>query len=171
MNMSFPKFPGIRLFALALLCAASALAGPLKVGDALPTLAELKFEGTPPEVSGRVVLIDFWASWCGPCKKSFPVMKELQDKFGARGLLVLAISVDEEKSAMDSFLKKNPIPFAVVRDGAGKAPELFGIEKMPTSFIVGADGKIAAIHGGFDGESTRKEYLKEIETALKAAGK
>lgn len=98
-------------------------------------------------------------------------MKELQDKFGSRGLMVLAISVDEEKSAMDAFLKKNPIPFTVIRDGAGKAPELFGIEKMPTSFIVGADGKIIAIHGGFDGESTRKEYLKEIEAALKAAGK
>jgi thiol-disulfide isomerase/thioredoxin len=154
----------------AMLSAASAMAGPLKVGDSLPDMAALKFEGALPEMAGHVVLIDFWASWCGPCKKSFPVLKELQEKFAARGLVTVGISLDEDKAAMDQFLKKNTVPFAIIRDAQGKSAEIFGVEKMPTSFIVGADGKIRSIHGGFENK-TRQEYFNEIEEALKAAGK
>jgi hypothetical protein len=79
--------------------------------------------------------------------------------------------VDEDKPAMNSFLKRNPVPFAIVRDAEGKTPEAFGVDKMPTSFLVGGDGKIIALHSGFDGEATHKQYLAEIEAALKAAGK
>lgn len=142
-----------------------------KVGETAPDLTQFKLEGDLPDLKGRILLVDFWASWCAPCRKSFPVMKELHDKFNARGLRIVAISVDEKKLDMDGFLKKNPAPFTIVRDPNGKAPEAFGAEKMPTSFIIGADGKVVAVHGGFDGESTRKEYLNEIEAALKAAGK
>lgn len=169
MNMSFLKSKLILLAAIGLFCA-NAFGAP-KVGETAPDLSQFKFDGSLPDLKGRVVLIDFWASWCAPCKKSFPVMKELHDKFNERGLTIVAISVDEKKSDMDSFLKKNPAPFTIVRDANGKAPEAFGADKMPTSFIVGVDGKVVAVHGGFDGEVTRKEYLNEIEAALKAAGK
>jgi peroxiredoxin len=98
-------------------------------------------------------------------------MKDLLDKFSARGFTILAISVDEKKSDMESFLKKNPVPFTTVRDADGKTPEAFGAQTMPTSFLVGADGKIITVHSGFDGEATHKKYLAEIEAALKAAGK
>jgi thiol-disulfide isomerase/thioredoxin len=171
MNMSFLKSRVLVLaFALATI-AANVLAAELKVGESVPDLSKFKLEGNLPDLKGRVVLIDFWASWCGPCKKSFPVMKDLQNKFDARGFSILAISVDEDKSAMNGFLKKNPVPFEIVRDAKGKTPEAFGVDKMPTSFLVGADGKIIAVHSGFDGEATRKQYLAEIEAALKAAGK
>lgn len=86
-------------------------------------------------------------------------------------LAIVAISVDEDKAEMARFLKKNPATFATLRDATGKTPEAFGAEKMPTSLIVGADGKVVAVHGGFEGEMTRKKYLAEIEAALKAAGK
>jgi peroxiredoxin len=171
MNTSFLKIKFlIAAFAFAAF-AGNAFAGALKVGDEIPDLTKFKFEGNIPDLKGKVVLIDFWASWCAPCKKSFPVMKDVLEKFGARGFTVLAISVDEKKSDMDRFLKKNPAPFQFVRDGEGKSPEAFGNEKMPTSFLVGADGKIVAVHSGFDSEATHKEYVKEIEAALKAAGK
>ena len=159
------------LFAVAICALASTAFAGVKVGDSVPDFSKFKLEGTIPDLKGRVVLVDFWASWCVPCKKSFPVMKELLDKFEARGFTIIAISVDEDKSAMSSFIKKNPIPFLTVRDAEGKTPETFGAEKMPTSFLVGADGKIIAIHSGFDGETTRKQYMAEIEAALKAAGK
>jgi peroxiredoxin len=148
-----------------------ALAGPVKVGDTFPELASFGLEGTQPDLKGKVVLLDFWASWCAPCKKSFPVMKELHEKFGSRGFLVLAVSVDEQASAMQSFLKKEPQAFAILRDAKGRLAEAVGVEKMPTSFLIGADGKIVAIHSGFDGEPTRKKYLAEIEANLKSAGK
>lgn len=166
MNTSFLKC----ITAAALLLANCAQAA-LKPGDLAPDFKSFKLEGAMPELAGKVVLVDFWASWCAPCRKSFPVMKELHEKFAPRGLIVLAISVDEEKSEMDSFLKKNPAPFAIVRDPAGQAPRAFQAEKMPTSFIVGADGKIVAVHSGFGGSKTRAEYLEQIESALKAAGK
>ena len=170
MNTLFPKINTI-ITTLAFAFGLSVQGAALKVGDSIPNLSNFKFEGVMPQLQDRVLLIDFWASWCGPCKKSFPVMKELHEKFSGRGLTILAISVDEEKSAMQSFLKKNPVPFAVVRDEAGKAPEAFGAGTMPTSFVIGADGKVAAIHDGFEGESNRKKYLEQIEAALKAAGK
>lgn len=166
MRTSFLKLTALVLLALAM----SAQAG-LNPGDLAPKLKAFKLEGALPETEGKVVLIDFWASWCAPCRKSFPVMKELHEKFAARGLVIIAISVDEEKSAMDAFLKKNPAPFAIVRDAAGQSPKAFQAEKMPSSFVVGADGKIVAVHSGFEGSKTRAEYIEQIEAALKTAGK
>lgn len=157
-------------FVAALFLGGFVQAASPSVGTSVPNLADMKLEGTLPDMRGKVVLVDFWASWCAPCKKSFPVMKELHEKFSARGFVILAISVDEEKSEYEAFLKKAPVAFATVRDAAGKSAEAFGVDKMPTSFLIGADGKVAAIHSGFDGEPTRKKYLQEIETALKAAG-
>ena len=170
MNTLFPKIKAVTRALVMALCL-SVQGAALKVGDSIPNLSEFKFEGSMPELQGRIMLIDFWASWCAPCKESFPVMKELHEKFSTRGFVILAISVDEEKSAMQAFLKKNLVPFAIVRDPAGKAPEAFGAGTMPTSFVIGADGKITAIHNGFEGKTTRKQYIEQIEAALKAAGK
>ena len=98
-------------------------------------------------------------------------MKEIQDKFGSSRFLVVAISLDEQKSAMEAFLKKNPMPFAILRDEKGRLAEAIGVEKMPTSFILDAEGKVVAIHSGFDGEATRKQYLSQIEDAIKHVSK
>lgn len=157
--------------ALLAMGSAIAWANPPKVGDPFPSLAGIGLDGAVPELQGKVVLVDFWASWCAPCKKSFPVMKELVDKFGGRGFLVVAVSVDEKKGAMDAFLKKNPIPFVILHDAKGRLAEAAGLEKMPTSFLLNSEGKITAIHSGFEGDTTRKMYLAEVEAALKAAGK
>src|SRR5262249_41001280 len=100
------------------------------------------------------------------CKRSFPVMKDLEEKYGPQGFAVVAISVDEKKAAMDEFLKKNPAGFAVLHDDKGKLAEALALEKMPTSFLLAADGKILTMHAGFEGEPTRKAYVAEIERAL-----
>jgi cytochrome c biogenesis protein CcmG/thiol:disulfide interchange protein DsbE len=180
MNMSslqtkVRRFPAVT----ALLCGAALalkLACPVSAalphpGDTFPALDKFGLEGELPQVEGKVVLLDFWASWCAPCKKSFPVMKDLQDKFGSRGFLVVAVCLDEKKAAMDGFLKKNPVPFVVLHDSKGQLAQRANIEKMPSSFLIGADGKVVSVHSGFDGESTRKAYLAEIEASLKAAGR
>ena len=125
-----------------------------------------QLEGSVPDLKGKVALVDFWASWCGPCKKSFPVLKELHEKFAARGALVVAVSLDEDKKDMDGYLKKNPVPFIVLRDPKSKLAEKLGVEAMPSSFIVGADGRIRSMHLGFEGEATRKLYMQEMEAAL-----
>jgi thiol-disulfide isomerase/thioredoxin len=148
----------------------NAFAAPA-VGQAFPALGGIGLEGTIPDLKGKVALIDFWASWCAPCKASFPVMKDVQEKFASRGFVVVAVSVDEKKGDMDAFLKKYEIPFVVLHDAKGRLADAAGLEKMPTSFLIGADGKVAAIHSGFQGEVTRKAYLAEVDAALKAAGK
>jgi len=145
----------------------SALAS-LKPGDALPDLTQLKLEGKLPDsLKGKVVLLDFWASWCEPCKASFPVMEDLQKRFGSRGVVVIAVNVDEKAADMQEFLKKNAATFTVVRDAAQKLVAQAGINTMPSSFLIDQEGKVRFVHTGFRGDETKKKYEQEIESLLK----
>jgi thiol-disulfide isomerase/thioredoxin len=110
--------------------------------------------------------VDFWASWCLPCAKSFPVLDELQKKYGDK-LVIVGVNVDEKAANMDTFLKKHPAGFTVVRDGEQKLVAVVSPETMPTSFILDGEGKVRFLHNGFHGEDTRKEYVSEIESLLK----
>jgi thiol-disulfide isomerase/thioredoxin len=147
--------------------AARASAGPLKPGDSFPDLSAFGLEGTIPDAKGKVVLIDFFASWCTPCHESFPVMEELHKRFGEKGLVIVAVSVDKKKQDLERFLKKHSAAFAIARDPAGKLAAEVKIPTMPTSFIVDRQGVVRAVHRGFHGEETRKKYVSEIEELLK----
>jgi thiol-disulfide isomerase/thioredoxin len=138
----------------------------VKVGDTFPDLSSYKLEGKLPEFQDKVVLVDFWASWCDPCKASFPAMGELQKKYGAKGFVIIAVNVDEKRSDMDDFLKDNPAPFTVMRDGGQKLVEKAGIGTMPSSFLIDRSGKVRFTHSGFKGAETKKKYAEEIETLL-----
>lgn len=145
-----------------------ALAADLKVGDALPDLAPMKLEGKLPDtLKDKVVLLDFWASWCDPCKESFPAMDELQKKYAAQGLVIIAVNVDEKKQDMEDFLKGKNASFSIVRDAAQKLVAKAGIATMPSSFLFDRTGKIRFTHAGFHGEETKKQYAQEIESLLK----
>jgi thiol-disulfide isomerase/thioredoxin len=139
----------------------------LKVGDNLPDLAGFKLEGKLPDtLKGKIVVVDFWASWCLPCAESFPVMEELQKKYGDR-VVILAVNVDEQAAKMEKFLTKHPVTFTVVRDASQKLVAVVEPETMPTSFILDGQGKVRFLHKGFHGEATRQQYLSEIESLLK----
>ena len=139
----------------------------LKVGDAFPDLAKFKFDGQlPADMKGKIVLVDFWASWCAPCAKSFPVMDDLQKKYKDR-LVILAVSVDTKQSNLEKFLKNHAVTFAVVRDAEHKLVDVVGAEAMPTSFLLDTEGHVRFRHSGFDGEQTKKKYVEEIESLLK----
>lgn len=144
----------------------TALAG-VKKGDVFPDLSAFGLEGTLPDTKGKVVLVDFWASWCGPCKESFPAMNELQQKFAPQGVVIIAINVDENKADMETFLKEHKADFAVIRDARQKLVDKAGIGTMPSSFILDKDGKVLAAHSGFEGEKSRKHYEEELTAALK----
>lgn len=165
------------LWALALGCFLCAqqlpvLGAPLKVGEAFPEVAQFQLEGKLPDTwKGKVVLVDFWASWCGPCKGSFPVLEDLHKKYGDKGLVVVGINLDETKQAMDDFLAKHPVTFTMARDQHQKMVKTVSIKTMPTSFLIDHEGKVRYIHAGFHGAATEKEYRKEIEDLLKAIAK
>jgi len=151
------------------MCASSTFAGGkvIKVGDALPDLTTFSLEGkVPDDLKGKVILLDFWASWCGPCKESFPVMEELHKKYGTKGLVILAVNVDEQAAAMKDFLKDHPATFTILHDATKKLVGTVNIASMPTSLMIGADGKVVSIHKGFHGKDTIKQYEAEIEKLL-----
>ena len=114
---------------------------------------------------GNVVYVDFWASWCGPCQKSFPWMKSLYDRFGSKGLVIVAINLDKDRSAADDFLAKYPAPFQVAFDPSGKTAKAYKVWGMPTSYVVSPTGAILATHPGFDPKRTAA-IEAEIESAL-----
>jgi thiol-disulfide isomerase/thioredoxin len=147
-----------------------ARAAGLKPGQPFPDLKQFSLEGAlPASIEGKVVLIDFWASWCPPCRASFPVMADLHQRYGERGLIIIAISVDEQRAKLEAFLKKTPAPFAVVRDATQKLVAAADAETMPTSFLLDREGRIRFRHQGFKPGETAKEYEREIEELLKAS--
>ena len=150
---------------LTLLTGSSAFS--FTTGDTFPDLSKFEMEGSIPAIKGKIVLIDFFASWCVPCKASFPVMQELQKKFADQGFVIIGVNVDTKKSDMDRFLKKNPVDFVTVRDAQTKLVSTMKITAMPSSYLLDREGKIRAVHSGFHGEETRKQYLAEIEALLK----
>jgi thiol-disulfide isomerase/thioredoxin len=151
---------------LAIFLLASISVADLKKGDKLPDLSGYKLEGAVPKLQGQVVLLDFWASWCEPCKASFPEMEKLQKAYAARGFTIVAVSVDEKRPNMDRFLKANKVSFATLRDAEQKLVAAADVQTMPTSFLIDRSGKVRFIHNGFRGDQTIKEYRQEIEQLL-----
>jgi cytochrome c biogenesis protein CcmG, thiol:disulfide interchange protein DsbE len=98
---------------------------------------------------GKFVYLDFWASWCGPCRQSFPWMNEMQAKYGAQGLQIIGVNLDAKSEEAHSFLKDTPARFVVAFDPQGAAPRSYGIKGMPSSVLIGPDGKIVFEHSGF----------------------
>lgn len=157
----------VTALAFSLYITNSALAAPPKEGDAFPDLTKYGLEGALPDLHGKVVLVDFFASWCGPCKESFPAMQELHEKYGDKGLVIVAVNLDKKKEDMDGFLKKHPATFTIVRDAANKLVSELKIPTMPSSFLLDRNGKVHAFHRGFKGAETKKQYAEEIESLLK----
>lgn len=167
MNTSFNKNKLAGVFAALLLGLNLVTAAPVKEGDTFPDLAKFGLEGTLPDIKGKIVLVDFFASWCGPCKESFPAMNDLQKKYGEKGFVIIAINLDKKKSDMDDFVKAHPANFVIVRDAANKLVGEVKIATMPSSFLLDKEGKVRAAHRGFKGEESVKKYSEEIESLLK----
>lgn len=98
---------------------------------------------------GHVVYLDFWASWCAPCRESFPWMNRLQREYAHDGLVVVAVNVDRHRGDADAFLREHTARFRIVFDPEGTLPEKFGVRGMPTSFLIDRAGRIRSRHEGF----------------------
>ena len=117
------------------------------------------------DYKGKVVLIDFWASWCPPCKTSFPALDAIYREYQEKGLEVLAVNVDERRHDADTFLDAHPHRLTVLFDPKGVAPAAFGVKGMPSSFLVDRAGNIRYTHMGYSG-NVDDSYRREIAQLL-----
>ena len=116
------------------------------------------------DFKGQYVYLDFWASWCGPCRSSFPFMNALQDKFGAKGLKVVGVSVDAKTDDAKKFLTEVPATFALAFDNTGATPKAYGVKGMPTSMLIGPDGNVLWTHTSF-----KDEDKADIEAKIRSS--
>ncbi len=115
------------------------------------------------DFKGKVVYLDFWASWCKPCRRSFPVMQKLQQKYKDQGLVVLTINEDSEQRLAEIFLLDQNVTFTSLFDKGGKVAGIYKLVGMPSSFLIDRNGTIKAVHAGFN-----MKKAKKIERQIKA---
>ncbi|MBI1180789.1 MAG: redoxin domain-containing protein [Alphaproteobacteria bacterium] len=134
---------------LAVLAASSASASDQPAPDcALQTLGVGEGQ-TLTHYRGKVVYLDFWASWCGPCRMSFPFMNGLARDYAARGLVVLAVNLDAHRKDAEAFLVRHPAAFGVALGDNQACARSFRVGAMPTSFVIDRTGAVRAVHAGF----------------------
>ena len=119
----------------------------------------------PADYKGKVLLLDFWASWCIPCRASFPALDAMYQRDQARGLEVLAVNVDESRKNADAFLAGRPHHMPIVFDPKGEAPQAFAISGMPSSILIDRTGHIRFTHVGYS-MKIWDNYRKEVELLL-----
>lgn len=160
----------LRLLACALLATLLALATPAMAAEAGSAAPDFALEGPAGPVSlaayrGKYVYLDFWASWCAPCKRSFPWMSELQKRYGNAGLQVLAINVDATRADAERFLAQTQAGFVVAWDPAGSVARQYRIKGMPSSVLIDPKGQVLAVHTGYNDDSAR-QIEQQIKRAL-----
>jgi cytochrome c biogenesis protein CcmG, thiol:disulfide interchange protein DsbE len=116
---------------------------------------------------GKVVIVDFWASWCAPCRQSFPWLSAMQSKYADRGLVIIGVNVDRDRAEADRFLHDVPAGFEIVFDPDGSLAARYEVPGMPSSYVFGRDGTLLHRHIGFR-EAARTEREAEIQSMLRS---
>lgn len=127
---------------------------PSRTGEVV-SLADLK---------GQVVLINFWATWCGPCRKEMPLLEQIQKKYASLGFTMLGINVEEDTRLMDTFLKDVPVSFPILLDPANGVSKLYDVMAMPSTVIVDRKGNVRYIHQGYQpgDESRYQDMIRQL---------
>lgn len=118
------------------------------------------------ELTSTVVVLDFWASWCGPCRKGMPIIAKVAEKFAPQGVKVFAVNVMETTDTIRGFLKEEKLQLTVALDADGKAGKAYGAEAIPTTIVIGPDGRVQAVHVGLS-PNLEKQLTSELEALLR----
>ena len=143
----------------------------LDVGAALPSITAPRLANAPAEVSlaslkGRVVYVDFWASWCVPCRLSMPVLDAMYRKHSAEGFTVVGFNKDVEAADAQRFLQRVPVSFPLAHDAKDAAARAFDVKAMPSGYLIDRKGVVRRVHRGFT-QDTAASLEREIEELLK----
>jgi peroxiredoxin len=153
------------MFALALLTAGAAFAGVQK-GQRAPEFSLPSLKGSNVALSqlrGKVVLVDFWAQWCEPCKKELPQLDRLSKEYASKGVVVLAVNIDKQRDNAERMVKQLGLTLDVLLDPAGSVAGTYDLPKMPTSFVVDKKGIVRYVNEGFDGPTDVERFKHELD--------
>jgi len=145
---------------------APARAQAVEPGDAAPAFSAHALEGDSTislaAYRGKVVYLDFWASWCGPCQAAMPALESLRGEFPADQFQVLAVNVDQDPEKAKTFLSRHKVGYQMVSDPEGRLPSTYGLKTMPTSYIIDKAGVVRFVHPGF-----RNSDVEELRSQIK----
>ena len=157
----------IRTLAFAAAVLSSTATFAVEPGAPAPAFTASTFDNKPVSLSdyrGKVVFVDFWASWCSPCRQSLPMYDKLAGEFAPSDFVVIAVNVDEEAADAKKFLTDHPVKYTIVQNPQGDIPKAFGLNGMPSSYLIDRDGMVRQRYVGF--EPTDIAVLKTEITKL-----
>ncbi len=156
----------------ALLAGLAVVALPAGAGSSVapaPNFTLPKRDGgavTLSDLKGQVVMINFWASWCGPCRAEFPILDEMYRKYKPMGFTLLGVNVESDIADAEQFLSKFPVSFPIAFDQANEVSGAYGVSAMPTTLIVDRKGNVRWLHRAYK-PGDENEYLNQIRTMLR----
>jgi len=161
----------LRILATAVLAIASAgvVAALPPVGKPAPDFAAKSDSGRNvrlSELRGQVVLINFWASWCSPCRQELPLLSKIYTQYRGAGFALLAVNVDDNRKDAESMLKRLGLKFPTLFDGNKKVAKLYGVDTMPATLVIDRDGRVRYVHRGYYDGYERK-YEQQVRELLK----
>ena len=157
----------IAVIAAALAIALPALAGP--AGAPAPPFTLSARGGRDVSLTqyhGRVVMINFWASWCGPCRQEMPLLESIYKKYNKLGFTLLGVNVEPDSKAADDWLKATPVTFPILYDKESKVSKLYEVAGMPSTVIIDRSGKLRVLHRGYK-PGDENEYLDSIRSLIR----
>jgi peroxiredoxin len=158
-----------RLLALlaALSVALPALADP--IGQPAPQFtlgARGGHDVSLAQYKGDVVMLNFWASWCGPCRQEMPLLESIYQKYNKLGFVLLGVNVEPDSNAANDWLKATPVSFPILYDKQSKVSSLYDVEGMPSTVIIDRAGRVRMLHRGYK-PGDENEYLDSIRALVR----
>lgn len=124
---------------------------------------------TLSDLKGQVVMINFWATWCGPCRKEMPLLEQLHARYESLGFTLLGVNVEEDSRLADQFLKETPVTFPILLDPENGVSKLYKVSAMPSTVLVDRSGNLRYLHHGYQ-EGYENEYQDQIRTLVRERG-
>jgi peroxiredoxin len=156
---------------IAAIVAAIAFAMPALAGTGGPAPSFTLSSNDGKNVSlaqyqGQVVMINFWASWCGPCREEFPLLDSIYRKYNKLGFTMLGVNVEPDSKAANDWLKQTPVSFPILYDTDSKVSKLYEVAGMPSTVIIDRTGKVRVLHRGYK-PGDENEYMDSIRTLIR----
>lgn len=152
-----------------LLAAAPAWAGVVKGQKApdfsLPTLAGDKI--SLAQLRGKVVVLDFWAQWCEPCKHELPQLEKLARQYAGKAVVFVGVNIDKQRANAERLVRQLGLTFPTALDSSGAVAAKYDLPKMPTSFVIDQKGIVRFVHEGYEGQSDVARFQRELDELLK----